>query len=335
MTRTKLNHGGVTRRRFIAISAAVAGAATGAWPGRGRAAAAPLVEWRGVALGAAASLRLAHPDPVAGRALLRRCVDEIERLERIFSLYREESALCRLNRDGALEGPPLELVELLSYAGRVSALTGGAFDVTIQPLWLRLRRHFQAPHADPRGPRLDDVLPLVDWRGLEVSPARLAFARSGMAVTLNGIAQGYITDRVGDLLRDAGMTSVLIDLGEIRALGSRPDGAPWRVGLSAAESAGGIARRLDLSDAALATSGGYGLMFDAAGRYGHLLDPRNGRSVPPGRSVSVVALRATVADAASTALSVLPDGKASGVLKGLGASAAYIQSAGGTTVIEV
>lgn len=327
MTRSNLS-----RRRFIALSAAFAG--TAAWPWTAMAKPAPLVEWRGVALGASASLRLAHPDRAAGRALLRRCVEEIERLERIFSLYREDSAVCRLNRAGALQGPPLELVELLSYAGRVSALTGGAFDVTVQPLWQRLRAHFQAADPDPDGPRLDDVLPLVDWRSLSVSAARLAFARPGMAVTLNGIAQGYITDRVADLLRREGMTSVLVDLGEVRALGGRPDGTPWRAGLAAAEGSGQIARRLDLADAALATSGGYGMIFDAAGRHSHLVDPRSGRALPAGRSVSVLAPQATVADAASTALSFLPSGEAAGILRRLGAAAAYIQEAGGITVVE-
>lgn len=327
MTRSNLS-----RRRFIALSAAFAG--TAAWPGAAAATPAPLVEWRGVALGATASLRLAHPDPAAGRALLHRCVAEIERLERIFSLYRADSALCRLNRDGRLDGPPQELVELLSYAGRVSAATDGAFDVTVQPLWQRLRAHFQASQPDPAGPRLDDVLPLVDWRNLSVSAARLAFARPGMAATLNGIAQGYITDRVADLLRREGMTSVLIDLGEVRALGGRPDGTPWRAGLAAADGAGGIARRLDLADAALATSGGYGLVFDAAGRHSHLVDPRSGRALPAGRAVSVVAPRATVADATSTALSFLPLGEAAGILRRLGADVAYIQEGGETTLVE-
>ena len=312
-----------TRRRFIAVSAALAGVAL--WPGRGRGAASPLVEWRGVALGAVASIRLAHPDRSEGRALLRRCIAEIERLERIFSLYRQDSEVCRLNAAGRLELPSLELVDLLSRAAEVSAASAGAFDVTVQPLWQRL----SAQQED-----VDDLLPLVDWRAVAVDSRRIAFGRPGMAVTLNGIAQGYITDRVAALLRNEGMASVLLDLGEARALGSRPDGAPWRVGLADPAAAGRIAVRLDLRETALATSGGYGTIFDAAGQRNHLIDPRSGRSAPPRRAVSVLAPVATVADAASTALALLPEGEAPALLRRLGASAAYIQDNSGLRVLR-
>lgn len=321
----------VTRRRFIAVSAALA--ATAAWPGRGSAAMG-LLEWRGVALGAAASIRLAHPDRAEGRLLLQRCVDEIARLERIFSLYRPDSDLCRLNRDGVLDLPPLELVELLSYAASVSAATGGAFDVTVQPLWRRYAEHFAAADANPAGPMLDDLLPLVDWRAVSVAAGRIALRRPGMAVTLNGIAQGYITDRVAELLRGAGMDSVLIDLGETRALGSHPDGRPWRVGLADPAAPARIALRLDVSDAALATSGGYGTVFDPDGRHNHLIDPRSGRTAPLRRSVSVLAPRAAMADAASTALALLPVEQVGAVLRRLGARAAHILGPEGVSLIR-
>lgn len=321
----------VTRRRFIAVSAALA--ASAALPVYGFAR-SELVEWRGVALGAAASIRLAHPDRAEGQRLLARCVAEIARLERIFSLYRPDSDLCRLNRDGVLAAPPVELVELLSQAAAVSAATDGAFDVTVQPLWRRYAAHFAAADPDPAGPPLDDVLDLVDWHGVTIAAGRIALARPGMAVTLNGIAQGYITDRVADLLRAEGMDSVLLDLGETRALGRHPDGRPWRAGLADPAAPVRVALRLDLAEGALATSGGDGTVFDAAGRHGHLLDPRSGRSAPLGRSVSVLAARATLADAASTALALLPEEQAGAVLRRLGAEAAYFLDAQGARLVR-
>lgn len=322
-----MRHTRVSRRRFIAVSAALA--ATTAWTGRGSAAAG-LIEWRGVALGAAASIRLAHPDRAEGQRLLRRCVDEVERLERIFSLYRSDSDLCRLNGTGRHDAPPTELVELLSLAAAISAESDGAFDVTVQPLWLRYADHFSRPDADPAGPALDDVLRLVDWRGVSLDAGRVALAQPGMAVTLNGIAQGYITDRVADLLHDAGMRSVLLDLGETRALGAHPDGRPWRAAVTdpAAPQRHG-ALHLDLADTALATSGGYGMLFDRAGRHSHLIDPRSGRTAPSRRSVSVLAPRAAVADAAATALAVLRDDEAASLLRRLGAHTAFVQSDAG------
>jgi FAD:protein FMN transferase len=322
----------VTRRRFIAVSAAFA--ATAAWPQSGSAA-ADLLEWRGVALGAAASIRLAHPESAEGRRLLQRCVDEVARLERIFSLYRPDSDLCRLNRDGSLTAPPVELLELLSYAAAVSAATDGAFDATVQPLWRRYAEHFRQPEADPAGPVLDDVLPLVDWRGVSLAADRISLARPGMAVTLNGVAQGYITDRVAALLRAEGMGSVLVDLGETRALGAHPDGRPWQIGLANPANPARVALRLEISDAALATSGGYGTVFDAGGRHSHLIDPRSGRTASLRRSVSVLAPRATVADAASTALALLPESEDLGLLRALGASSAVVQDDDGLRVLRV
>jgi FAD:protein FMN transferase len=127
---------------------------TATWPSRA-AGGTDLLEWRGVALGARAAIRLAHPDPGEGRELLRRCVAEIERLERIFSLYRPDSALCRLNGAGSLDLPPFELVEVLSLAAEVSRASDGVFDVTVQPLWQRLAGHFAVEGAEHRRPGPD------------------------------------------------------------------------------------------------------------------------------------------------------------------------------------
>lgn len=319
----------LTRRRFIAISAAAAGGAALGRP----ASAASLHTWRGVALGAAASIRLAHPDDAEARRLIDACVAEITRLERIFSLYDDRSALVRLNADGRLELPPLELVELLARAAAVSAATDGAFDATVQPLWRRYADHFAVAEADPAGPDLRHVLTLVDWRGVRVAPAEISFDRPGMAVTLNGIAQGYVTDVIAGLLHREGMTRVLVDLGELRALGTHPDGHPWRVGLADPADPARIALRTPLSDMALATSGGYGTRFEPSGRYNHLMDPRSGRCAPANRSVSVIAKDATTADAASTALSLLPLAEAPEVLRRLGASRAFVLGPDGPVTI--
>ena len=285
------------RRRFLAISAVAAAGL----PGTARAA-PPLVVWRGQALGAMASIRLAHPDRMAAERLIGDCVAEIARLEAIFSLYRADSAVCRLNTEGALDAPPLELVELLSRCAAFSERTGGVFDVTVQPLFRRYAEHFAAPDADPAGPPIEDALALVGWRGVEIGPERVAFARPGMVITLNGVAQGYITDRVAELLRAHGMTDVLVDLGELRALGRHPEGRPWRAGLP------GRAETFDLVDgagaAALAVSSGAGSPFEPTSRLNHLLDPATGRCAAPERLVAVLARDATTADAVATALAV-------------------------------
>ena len=270
------------RRRFLAISAAAL-----ALPGV--AAAQPLFTWQGVALGARATIRLAHRD--AG-AITRRAAAEIDRLEDIFSLFRPDSALSRLNAAGHLDAPPFELLECLSLAGAVHTASNGRFDPTIQPLWAA---HAEAGAAG-RLPdaRLLRALP-VGWSGVSLQPDTITL-NPGMALTLNGIAQGYIADRVARLLSAEGLGEILIDTGELRALGGHPGGGAWPVRLAAG---GG---QVALRERALATSAPLGTTFDAAGQSGHILDPRTRRPAPTHwRGISVSAPSAALADAVSTA----------------------------------
>ena len=301
----------LSRRRVLTIAAAAAGAP--ALQGLGAAAPLPpLRVWNGVALGARATIRIAHPDAALADRLIVRSTAEIERLEAIFSLYRPDSALSRLNRDGYLDEAPVELVEVLSFALSLARQSGGAFDPTVQPLFRLYAAHFGKPGADPAGPppeRIAAVLDRVDYRAIRVESGSVRLGGNGMAITLNGVAQGYVTDRVADLLKGEGLEDVLLDLGEVRGSGRRPDGTSWRAGIADPRGGKKPLTTLALSDArgglsALATSGGYGTRFDAAGRHNHLFDPKTGRSANRHASVSVLTERAVVADAVSTALSV-------------------------------
>ena len=300
-----------TRRRFIAIAAAAAClplAAVGA-----RAGTAHLHRWSGIALGAGAEIVLHDPDATRARRLIAACVAEIDRLEDVFSLYRPESAISRLNRAGRLAAPPLELVDLLAQARFYAERTEGAFDVTVQSLWRLYAAHFAQPGADPQGPASADLAraqALVGYRAIEIDAATIRFARPSMAITLNGIAQGYITDRVAALLQEGGMSDVLLDIGETRALGHHPEGRPWRVGIRRAAEPETIARTIALAGSAVATSAGIASPFDASGRHHHLFDPASGRPAVSTGQVSVIAPRATMADALSTALAVSPPARA-------------------------
>ena len=280
----------LTRRRFIAISAALA-------PSVALARTPDLHVETGIALGATVTLRLHHPDAPRIAAL---AMAEIRRLEGVFSLYLPDSALVRLNRDARLEAPPLELLECLTLAGSVHRASGGAFDPTVQPLW-------QAKvEALTRGAALTEVerakvRALIGWDGVVLDPAAITL-RPGMALTLNGIAQGYIADRVAALLEAEGLTNILIDTGEHRALGPRPDGNAWPI------RAPGRDATIPLTARALATSAPLGTTFDAAGRDGHILDPGTGApSASTLASISISAPTAALADALATAACLTED----------------------------
>ncbi|VFU10962.1 Nitrous oxide reductase accessory protein [Methylocella tundrae] len=325
---------GTTRRRFIAITAAAGGLPL--LPCARSAQAAPLLRvWTGSALGADATLQIHHPDPATADRLIAASLAEVERLERILSLYRADSALCRLNRDGVLVDPPFDLVRVLSESQRYGAISGGAFDVTVQPLWDLYAKHFSRPDAAPGGPASDAIaatIARVDEGALEVDPARLRLARPGMGITLNGIGQGYVTDRVVELLRGGGVEHALVDMGETRALGAHPDGGSWSVGLEDPRAPGKIVERIPLADRAVATSGGYGAVFDAAGNFNHIFEPSSGRTSWRWLSVSIEADTATEADALSTAFTVMPPEATAPVVRALGLVAHFVRPDGSRLV---
>lgn len=316
----------VSRRRALLLFAAAGGLPLAGLRGTQAEPGPPLHEWRGAALGAEARLVIAHPEPRIARRMLVRCTDEVRRLERIFSLYDPDSELCRLNRAGRLAAPAQELRLLLAEALHFGDLSGGAFDVTVQPLWQLYARHFAAHPDDLEGPSpwaLEAARRLIDYRAIDLG-ARVGYREAGMAVSLNGIAQGYITDRIADLLRDAGFERVLVQLGEVYA-GLPPEpGAPWQVGVPDPADATALLATVQLSERGLATSSGLGTPFDARGRHHHLFDPASGQSANRYRSVSVIAARATVADALSTALAVLPPERAGAILRAAGAERALL-----------
>lgn len=280
----------ITRRSlFIGAVAAV--------PLLGRAARAAEARWQGNALGAHAEIHLRHLTDTEAAPVFAAIEAELARLEAIFSLYRDDSALARLNRDGKLEAPPPEMLELLGLASSVHAETDGLFDPTVQPLF-RLYAEAGVAGRTVNPDSLAEALRLVGFEQVEFDTESIRLPRPGMELTLNGIAQGYVTDRIAALLRGQGFGDVLVDIGEIVALGQGPSGRGWRVGLAGGEM-------LTLSDRAIATSAPLGTVLDAAGRIGHILHPQLGWVAPQQAQVSVIEASAGLADALSTAATLM------------------------------
>lgn len=229
---------------------------------------------------------------------------EVERLELLFSRFREGGDVWRINR--AAGGAPVavapETFAVLERATEFSQLTDGCFDVTVAPLsdaWDF--RRASAPDED----EIARARALVDYRDLTLDRKRRAagLARPGQAIDLGGIAKGFAGDLLMEVFRRHGVRSALSNFGGgVSALGARPDGSPWRVGIRHPRGEGLIGA-VSVRDGAVVTSGDYERCFFAGGRrYHHLIDFRTGRPAASGLiSVTVVAGSGLTADALSTA----------------------------------
>ena len=322
-----------SRRRVISIFGAAAGLSLAGVSSRAAAAEATMYTWEGYALGAQSTISLAHYSREGAERIVNMAVNEIRRLEQIFSLKIDDSEISNLNRDGRLSRPSYDMLALLTEAKRYGEMSDGAFDVTVQPLWTLYRGHFRDNPDSKDGPAradIDAALRLVDYRRLDVNPLFVRLDRAGMQITLNGIAQGYITDKVSDLLRENGVSNVLVSLGETRALDGHPEGRPWLVALKDPLNPEGTARTINLDNMSVATSGGYGTQFDRSGRFHHLFDPRIGESAWTHVGVSVVAPRATTADALSTALYITPRDAAEKIVRRAGRVTAILTKPDGS-----
>ena len=330
-------HSVMSRRRFITFVAAAAGIPLLLKAGGAQARPA---RWDGTALGAPASIQLYHTDEAQAQAAIAAGLAELKRLEAIFSMYLADSSISRLNRDGVLENAPTDFVAMLTRALSLARISDGVYDPTVQPLWQTYFRHFTAGNPDPAGPAqrdIDAALALVDWRSVEIDAAnkRVSFARPGMGLTLNSGAQGYITDRVTDVLRAHGFDRMLVDMGEPRALSAKPDGSAWRIAIANPANPGSAVTTLEVVDKCVATSGGYGTIFDPAGTFTHIMNTRTGRTAPAMLGVSVVADKGIIADGLSTAMLMAPVERRQSILKAAGGlKAIYVTPEGVVSTVE-
>lgn len=295
------------RRRFLFLAAGGLGAAAlggAVLRDRGH---GPVVTRTTKALGTEVSITARHRSPERAETAIELAFVRLAHIEELLSIYRPSSEISRLNRTGEIQKPSCEVVAVLRHAQAMSQQSGGAFDVTVQPLW----GIFATAAKENRIPDLTAVAAArskVDWTQLEVSDERVRFRQPGMKLTLNGIAQGFATDSILEILQGLGVEHALINAGEHAPLGQSAAGDDWTVGIQHPRHEDAYVALADLGGRCLATSGDYATTFSADHRYNHIFDPRSGYSPTELASVSVLAPTAMQADALSTALFVLgPD----------------------------
>ena len=257
-------------------------------------------------MGTLVSISAVHPDAEAARMMVADTFDEIERLESLLSRHRVGTPVWSLNETGVIRAPAREVLEVVQKGLDYSALTAGAFDITIAPLLNLYNSSFSETGVAPPRDEVQRALALVGSRHVQVSESEIAFEKAGMAVTLDGIAKGYIVDRAVEVLQKRGATRVLVNAGgDMSSAGEALGGEAWRIGLQDPRVPDGSLDVVQLRGESVATSGDYIQYLTPDMSLHHILDPRTGSSPGHTSGVSVVAPSAMAADALSTAALVL------------------------------
>jgi thiamine biosynthesis lipoprotein len=231
----------------------------------------------------------------------------MHRLIGVFSRFDGTSAVSSLNAGGRLGSAPSEFSHVVSQALRYHELSRGAFDITVEPVVDLFRDNLGAerPH-EPSPGEIADAMALVGSRHIDVSDGRISFKRSGMGITLDGIAKGYIVDAIASTLGRHGIGNYLVNAGgDIRTAGTGENGEPWTVAVQDPDKSGLYPDIIHLRDAAVATSGSYEIFFDRDKLFHHIINSESGRSPVVSASASVVAPSAMAADALATSVFVL------------------------------
>jgi thiamine biosynthesis lipoprotein len=233
---------------------------------------------------------------------------EISRLERIFSSYRNDSDVARIN---AAAGKSLvdvqpETVEVMRKALYVAAISGGAFNPAVGALgkaWGPSGEKGVVPSVS----EINKILPFVDYRliVLEEHEKKAGLEKEGMAINLGGVAKGYIVSKAAFALEKSGVTRAIIHAGGDMTVFQKDGKKPFTIGIQHPREKKLLGEAY-VYNGAIATSGDYERFFIKDGvRYHHILDPKTGFPSMGTQGVTLIAKDPTIGDALSTAVFVL------------------------------
>ena len=253
-------------------------------------------------MGSPCALHVYARSQTAGEALFDACRREIERIERKYTRYRDDSLTAAINRNaGDARGIEVdaETASLLDYADAAFRESGGLFDITSGVL--RRAWDFRSGRL-PEPEEVAALLGCVGWQRVRWRRPRLALPVPGMQLDFGGYVKEYAADRIAELCRRRGARHGLVDLGgDLSIVGPHPGGKPWHVGIRDPHDGRRALRTLRVHAGGVATSGDYerGMWVDGV-RYGHLLDPKSGWPVDGPAGVTVLASHCLIAGTASS-----------------------------------
>ncbi len=260
-----------------------------------------------LAMGTFVSMTLIHPSRDRAEQAIGVAFEEIDRLAGLMDRFKSVTAVGELNREGRLEGTPPEMANVVRDALHFYRVTKGAFDISVAPVVDLFKQRVESgAKIPPTEAEIRKLLARVDAGSIVVEGRDIRFKKPGMAITLDGIAKGYIVDRAAGLLAKNNIKNFLINAGgDIRTEGERQDRKPWTIAIQDPHKKRHYPDIIQICDGAIATSGNYEVYFDREKMFHHIVNPRTGMSPHDDSSVSVTAPTTMEADALSTSVFVM------------------------------
>lgn len=235
---------------------------------------------------------------------------EIKRIDALMSNYKADSEVSLINHQAGLK--PVKVsphtFHVIKRSLYFSNLTHGAFDITVGPLMEEWKFDQGATHI-PFEKQIKKLKALVNYKDIQLNEMErtVMLKTKGMGIDLGGIAKGYAVDMAIEALKKASIQKALVNAGgDLRALGTKEDGKPWKIGIRHPMIKDKILAKLEVSDLSVATSGDYERFFEKDGiRYHHILNPHTGYPAKGIRSATILSREATEADALATSFFAL------------------------------
>jgi FAD:protein FMN transferase len=248
-------------------------------------------------------VKITIEETAGSEIILDEAFKKIRELETILNVHNPTSEISSLNRLKKMRVSD-SLLHLIQKSLQISEITGGAFDITVLPL-VNLYKQSEETNTSPSEKQIEDTLKNIGWYKIQIKETTAIIPDS---LDMGGIAKGYIVDKTVEFLKGKGVKNGLVNAGgDIYCLGKSPGGGKWRIGIQDPFKKNGILKTVFLTDIAVATSGDYERYVSIKGeKYGHIVDPKTGRTVqnsPAG--VTVIARDTSTADGLSTAFFVL------------------------------
>ena len=250
---------------------------------------------------------IVYSDEETAHRAIDSAFDRIEEIEKIASIYDENSEVSSLNKNGYLDNPSEELTELINKSLYYYNITDGSFDITVQPIIDLWSGGLWKESKEVQEEKIKEALSVVGSNKIIINKDRIEFGVKGMTVTFGGIAKGYGIDEALKVIKDMGIKHALINAGgDISTIGSKPDGEIWNVELkNPDENSQEKLPSFSFSNKAVATSGNYERYFDPDKEVHHIIDPSTGQSANKCISVTIITETCMEADALATSVFVM------------------------------